>query len=88
MSEKYLTGSEGSNDGISGLLSPNLIDTVSMILFGSNEKEDTKYRVQSCVSVSIGKDELEGESNIMAIHPSEVFFIDYDNDDDIEIIKD
>ena len=141
MIEKYLTGSEGSNDGISGLLSPDLIDTVSMILFGSNEKEDTKYRVQfrsayggishkdsmksakpiadfhkslllfknrrativeinfdnatvdfrtrkPCVSVSIGKDELEGESNIMAIHPSEVFFIDYNSDKDIELIKD
>lgn len=40
-----------------------------------------------CISVAIGQNELNEELNIMAVHPSEVFFIDYDSDDDIESIK-
>jgi len=140
MSKKYLTGNKKCDKGVPGLLPSDTIDTVSMILFGSSEKEDTKYRVQfrsayggishkdsmksakpieelyksllafknkhvtivkinfddatvdfrtrkPCVSVSVGIDELDGESNIMAVHPSEVFFIDYDSNEDIELIK-
>lgn len=140
MGKKYLTRSEAYDKDISGFLSDELIDTVSKIMFGSSEKEDTKYRVQFrssyggishkdsmkgakpitdfhkallafkskhaviiqinfndamvdfrtrklCVSVAIGQNELNEELNIMAVHPSEVFFIDYDSDDDIESIK-
>lgn len=140
MGKKYLTNNEEYDEGISDFLSSELIDTVSNIMFGLNEKEDTKYRVQFrsayggishkdsmegakpiadfykslltfknkhvtiveinfsdamvdlrthklCVSVSIGLDELDGESNIMAVHPSEVFFIDYDSNDDVEVVK-
>lgn len=140
MSKKYLTSNEEYGEGISDFLSSELIDTVSHIMFGLNEKEDTKYRVQFrsayggishkdsmegakpiadfykslltfknkhativeinfgdamvdlrthklCVSVSIGLDELDGESNVMAVHPSEVFFIDYDSNEDVEVIK-
>lgn len=139
MSKKYLTGNEKCDKGVPGLL-PSDIDTVAMILFGSSEKEDTKYRVQfrsayggishkdsmegakpiedlyksllafknkhativkinfddatvdfrtrkPCVSVSVGIDEIDCETNVMATHPNEVFFIDYDNDEDIELIK-
>lgn len=41
-----------------------------------------------CVGVTIGQNELNEGLNVMAVHPSEVFFIDYDNDEDIELIKD
>lgn len=140
MVRKYLTRNEKTEEETSSFLSPELIDTVSKIMFGSSKKEVTKYRVQFrsayggishkdsmkgakpitdlyknllmfkskhatvveinfndamldfrtrklCVSVSIGIDELNEESSILAVHPSEVFFIDYDSDDDIESIK-
>lgn len=140
MGKKYLTSNKEYGEGISDFLSSELIDTVSRVMFGLNEKEDTKYRVQFrsayggishkdsmegakpiadlykslltfknkhativeinfsdatvdlrthklCVSVSIGLDELDGESNVMAVHPSEVLFIDYDSNSDVEFIK-
>lgn len=40
-----------------------------------------------CVSVAIGQNELNEKLNIMAVHPSEVFFIDYDGNEDLEVIK-
>lgn len=140
MSKKYLTSNEGYGEGVSDFLSSEITDTISHIMFGLNEKEDTKYHVQFrsayggishkdsmegakpitdfhkallafkskhaviiqinfndamvdfrtrklCVSVEIGQNEINEEFNIMAVHPSEAFFIDYDSDNDVESIK-